>query len=74
MRSKYIIVAISLMACQSDQGLKQLRYENIAVVNGDFDNMQEILVRLDIGATEFEGYISQPIFDPEDDGEQSARP
>ena len=60
-----------LVACQSEQGIKELRYENIAVVNGDFDNMKEVLTRLDIAATEFEGFISQPVYGTPEDGEQS---
>jgi hypothetical protein len=50
-------------AYKSDQKLQELKYDDIAVVSGDFDHMAEMLVRMDVNHTEFEGYIEQAIYD-----------
>ena len=54
-------------ACNSDQGLKQLQWRELALVTGDFDNVGESLLRMDIGYTEYEGFISAPVYNPEVD-------
>lgn len=55
------------ISCKSDQKLQELKYDDVAVVSGDFDHMAEILVRLDISYTDFEGYIERAIYDEEID-------
>lgn len=50
-------------ACKSDQKLQELKYDDIAVVSGDFDHIAESLIRLDIGYTDFDGFISRAIYD-----------
>jgi hypothetical protein len=59
--------ALLAIGCQSDQALKELLFEDIAVVTGDFDHMGEALVRMDIGYTEYEGFIAQSVYDPDID-------
>jgi hypothetical protein len=58
---------VPLWACESDQGINELLFENIAMTTGDFDQMSESLIRMDIGYTEFEGLISQAVYDTEMD-------
>ena len=53
------------MACSSDQDFKEFSYRDIAVVAGDFDHIGETLIRLDVGFTEYEGFIAQSVYDPE---------
>ncbi|MDP6932179.1 MAG: hypothetical protein QGG40_04645 [Myxococcota bacterium] len=55
--------------CKSDQGIAQLKYDDIAVTTGDFDYVEETLTRLDVGYTRYEGYITQPAYDPEFDAD-----
>ena len=62
-------ILLYLIGCQSDQALKEIRFENIAVVSGDFDHMGETLICLDIGFSEFEGIIEQPVFDTNSEAE-----
>jgi hypothetical protein len=71
---KKIIYALPLffLACKSDQEIQQLRWDQLALVSGDFDNMADPLNRLGVGYTEFEGYISQPVYNPEIDPDNFA--
>ena len=62
-----LAVLIMGISCKSDQKLQELKYDDVAVVSGDFDHMAEVLVRLDIGYTDFEGYIERAIYDEEID-------
>ena len=54
-----------LLASHASQirSYKTVKYDDVAVVSGDFDHMAEILVRLDISYTDFEGYIERAIYD-----------
>lgn len=52
-------------ACQSEQEIKGLRWSELALVSGDFDNMAEPLIRLGLDYTEYEGFISQAVYNPE---------
>lgn len=62
-----ILGAATLLAvgCKNDQGFAEIEYDGIAVVTGDFDDVEASLTRLDIGYTPFEGYISAAVYDPE---------
>ena len=64
---RYLIIGFSLLACTNDQELKAFSFNDVVVVKGDFDNMNDVLLRLDIGATEYEGFISNAVYDPEID-------
>lgn len=67
---KFIILcavgAISV-GCKSEQELAGLRWDDLALVSGDFDNMGENLTRLGIDYTEYEGFISKPVYNPDID-------
>jgi hypothetical protein len=67
MKLVLLIVAFVALGCNSDQDIKELRWEELALVAGDFDHMGESLVRMGISYTEFEGFISQPVYNPEMD-------
>ncbi len=69
---RYFAIGACLVACANDQELKAFSFDDIAIVNGDFDNMNDVLVRLDIGAIEYEGFISNAVYDPELDPEINA--
>ena len=62
-----MLLLCTAISCKSDQKLQELKYDDVAVVSGDFDHMAEILVRLDISYTDFEGYIERAIYDEEID-------
>ena len=64
---RYLVLAAFLLGCSNDQDFKAFSFDDIVVVNGDFDNMNDVLVRLDIGATEYDGFISSAVYDPEID-------
>lgn len=56
---------LALLACESEQEIKALQWEEIAVINGDFDHMGASLVRMGIDFTDYEGFISQAAYNPE---------
>lgn len=64
-----VLMILSFMACKSDQEIKALRWDDVALVSGDFDHMGASLVRMGIDYTEFEGFISQAVYNPEIDGD-----
>ena len=53
-------------AC-SEQELKAFSFDDIAVVEGDFDSMNDVLIRLDISSIPYEGFITRPVYDAEAD-------
>jgi hypothetical protein len=57
----------SAVACQNEQGINGLRFENVAVASGDFDRVEEVLARNDVRYTLFEGYIEQPVYEDDVD-------
>jgi len=65
MRYAALSTALAAVACSSDQDFKEFSYRDIAVVAGDFDHIGETLIRLDVGFTEYEGFIAQSVYDPE---------
>lgn len=65
MRAWWIPAFLSLAACKNEQGITELTFEAIAVVTGDFDQVEASLTNLDIGHTSYEGYIQRAVYDPE---------
>ncbi len=55
-----------LLACV-DQGFTEVALDAIAVVQGDFDDAQSALTRNDVGSLDYNGYIDQATWWPEDD-------
>ena len=55
--------------CKNDQGLTEIRLEKVAVASGDFDRIEEALLRNDVASDIYEGYIVQPVYDTEAEGE-----
>ena len=66
MRHLFLLTVVGMTAC-SEQELKAFSFNEIAMVQGDFDHMGDVLLRLDIDSIEYEGYITQPVYDPEVD-------
>lgn len=54
-----------VFACQSEQEIKALQWEEVAMINGDFDHMAASLVRMGVDFTDYEGFISQAAYNPE---------
>jgi len=63
------LMMLSLLGCNSEQEIKALRWDDVALVSGDFDHMGASLVRMGIDYTEFEGFISQAVYNPELDSD-----
>ena len=63
------LMMMSLFGCSSEQEIKALRWDDVALVSGDFDHMGASLVRMGIDYTEFEGFISQAVYNPELDAD-----
>jgi hypothetical protein len=59
--------ALILLACNNDQGLKEIKVNQVAVVTGDFDEVEESLVRHVVRHDLYEGYISAPVYNEEVD-------
>ena len=53
--------------CASDQGISELRFEDIAVATGDFDRAEDFLARNDMKHTVYEGFIVQSVYSADDD-------
>lgn len=65
MKKLIITLPLFLLACKSDQEIQALRWDQLALVPGDFDNIAEPLIRLGVGYTEYEGFISQAAYNTE---------
>ena len=63
------LMMTSIFGCSSEQEIKALRWDDVALVSGDFDHMGASLVRMGIDYTEFEGFISQAVYNPELDAD-----
>jgi hypothetical protein len=66
MRSFLFPIFLGICAC-SEQSLKAFDFEDIAVIQGDFDSMNDVLIRLDISAMEYEGFIAGAVYDEDID-------
>ena len=64
MRLFFLSLIGGLCAC-SEQELKAFSFDDIAVVQGDFDSMNDVLLRLDISSTLYEGFIAGAVYDEE---------
>ena len=71
MQKIFPLVILGMTAC-SEQELKAFSFNEIAMVEGDFDHMGDVLLRLDIDTIEYEGYITQPVYDAEVDPDLNA--
>ncbi len=52
-------------ACTPDQGFAQILVENTVVISGDFDRLEEPLLRADVPNDVFDGYTVQPVYEDE---------
>ena len=66
MRLGVLSLCAGLVAC-SENELKAFKFDQIAVVQGDFDSMNDVLRRLDIGSTDYDGFIAGAVYDEEID-------
>lgn len=61
-----MMTLLALLAC-SDQSVSAIKFDAIAVVHGDFDNVTEPLTALEINTQPFNGFIVQATYEPEDE-------
>mgnify|MGYP002634447984 CR=1 FL=1 len=61
-----ISLATGITACSNENNIKNLSIDKVAVTTGDFDRMEEPLVRADVVHDLFEGYIRAPLYEPDD--------
>ena len=61
------VALLSLFACSENEIIKR-QFDEIAVVDGDFDHLGEVLTRMDIAHDSYDGFISQAVYNPEEDG------
>lgn len=66
------LASLGLSGCKSDQGISELKFEDIGVATGDFDYVEEALARNGVGYTPYEGFISHAVYDDEIQPEQIA--
>ena len=62
-RFLFVILGVGPGLGCSEQGITELRFENVAVATGDFDRVEEMLSRNDVRHTLFEGYIENAVYD-----------
>lgn len=62
-----MILALLALAGCSENNLSEVRYDAIAVVLGDFDNVGDTLTTSTIGWTAYDGFIVQATYQPEED-------
>lgn len=60
------MIALLLLAC-NENNVSKITYDAIALVKGDFDDINTPLVALDIGSVAFDGFIVQATYEPEDE-------
>lgn len=65
MRAWWIPALLGAAGCKNEQGLRELKFEAIAAVTGDFDQVEGSLTNMDIGSTAYEGYTVRAVYDPE---------
>jgi hypothetical protein len=58
---------VGLFACSENEIIKR-PFDDIAVIDGDFDHFGEVLTRMDIAHDSYDGFISQAVYNPEEDG------
>lgn len=63
----FALLALPLWTGCNEQNFTERRIDSLAVVLGDFDDIQTTLVGLDISTTAYDGFIVQATYEPEDD-------
>ncbi|MEC7947694.1 MAG: hypothetical protein VX265_09015 [Myxococcota bacterium] len=67
-------LAIGLTACKNEQGIAEIRIEQVAAVAGDFDRLESSLFRNGVQTELYEGYINAPVYDVDEDAEIGVTP
>ena len=67
-------LAAGLMACKNEQGIAEIRIEQVAAVSGDFDRIESSLLRNGVQTEIYEGYINAPVYDVDEDAEYGQTP
>jgi hypothetical protein len=62
-RAAPLATLAALAACKQDQGFAEISIENTVIVTGDFDRLEDPLLRADVKNQVFEGYIVQPVYE-----------
>ena len=62
-RATPLAAVAALVACKQDQGFAEITIENTVIVAGDFDRLEDPLLRADVKNQVFEGYIVQPVYE-----------
>ena len=65
-RATPLAALAALFACKQDQGFAEISIENTVIVAGDFDRLEDPLLRADVQNQVFEGYIVQPVYELSD--------
>ena len=58
-------LVLGAIACTPDQGFTEISVENTVVISGDFDRLEEPLLRADVPNDVFDGYTVQPVYEDE---------
>jgi hypothetical protein len=61
-----ILWLLPLLAACNEQGINEQRIDTLAVVLGDFDYLSGTLVSLGIATTDYDGFIVQATYEPEE--------
>jgi hypothetical protein len=62
-----LVLPLALSAgCKNENNVKSIAIDALAVTAGDFDRLEETLIRADIQHTVFEGYIRSPLYEADD--------
>jgi len=69
-----VALAAGLTACKNEQGIAEIRIEQVAAVAGDFDRIESSLLRNGVKTEIYEGYISAPVYDVDEDAEYGQTP
>jgi hypothetical protein len=64
------MMLLALLACTPDQGFAELKLDALAVVLGDFDNVGDTLLGMNVPTQEFEGFIVQATYEPDEERTQ----
>lgn len=70
----FAAIAVGLTACKNEQGIAEIRIEQVAAVAGDFDRLESSLFRNGVQTELYEGYINAPVYDVDEDAEIGVTP
>jgi hypothetical protein len=62
----WLAPGLLLIGC-NEQDFREIQIEELAVVLGDFDHVGDVLIGMGIGTTEYDGFIVQATYEPEDE-------